>query len=269
MSHEFFQITAPSPGSPFVAAAIHDGHLVREELQPLFKLPAPDRLREEDPHTAYWATDAPTQIIGLRSRFEVDLNRPRALAVYQKPEDAWGLEVWQAQLEEEVLHRSLGLYDAFYAEAKKVLSRLVEQHGYVIIYDLHSYNHKREGATSPAADPAKNPEVNLGTANLNRELWAPVVDGFIQDLQAFNYQGRQLDVRENVKFKGGYFSKWVHEQFGDRSCTIAIEFKKFFMDEWTGEPEQEQVEAIKRALEHTVPGMLAAAQQVGEKLRQP
>jgi N-formylglutamate deformylase len=264
MPHDFFSTT---PGdSPFVAAAIHDGHLVREELQTLFKLTDPERLREEDPHTAYWATVAPTRIIGLRSRFEVDLNRPRVLAVYQKPEDAWGLEVWQSQLEQEVLGRSLALYDAFYAEVKKVLSRLVEQHGYVVIYDLHSYNHKREGAEGPAADPAGNPEVNLGTANLNRDLWAPVVDGFIKDLQAFDYQGRRLDVRENVKFKGGYFSKWVYEQFGDRSCTIAIEFKKFFMDEWTGEPDQEQVETLKKALQHTIPGMLEASQRVGKVL---
>ncbi|CAN5736853.1 N-formylglutamate amidohydrolase [soil metagenome] len=263
MPHSFFRITSPSPDSPFVAAAIHDGHQVREELLPLFKLPEQERLREEDPFTASWATIAPTQIIGLRSRFEVDLNRPRVLAVYQRPEDAWGLEVWQAKLEPEVLDQSLELYDAFYREVRQVLSRLVEQHGYVVIYDLHTYNHKREGPAGPPADPAGNPEVNLGTANLNRELWAPVVDGFIRDLQAFDFQGRQLDVRENVKFKGGYFSKWVQEQFGDRSCTIAIEFKKFFMDEWTGEPDQQQIALIRQALQHTVPGMLEAGQAVG------
>lgn len=266
MPHDFFRIT--SGNSPFVAAAIHDGHPVRDELQGLFKLNDQERLREEDPHTAYWATIAPTQIIGLRSRFEADLNRPQALAVYQKPEDAWGLEVWQSQLAEEVAGRSLALYDTFYAEVRKVLGRIIKQHGYVVVYDLHTYNHKREGANGPPAAAAGNPEVNLGTANLNRELWAPVVDGLIRDLQAFDYHGRKLDVRENVKFKGGYFSKWIHEQFPDRSCVIAIEFKKFFMDEWTGKPDQEQVKTIKQALQHTIPGMLQASQAVGGKLQQ-
>jgi N-formylglutamate deformylase len=266
MPDDFFQISSLTPDSLFVAAAIHEGHRVREELLPLFKLTNQERLREEDPHTASWATIAPTRIVGLRSRFEVDLNRPRALAVYQRPEDAWGLEVWQKKLEQEVLDRSLALYDTFYREVRQVLSRLIKQHGYVVIYDLHTYNHLREGADGPPADPAGNPEVNLGTANLNRKLWAPVVDGFIRDLQDFDYQGHSLDVRENVKFKGGYFSKWVHEQFGDRSCTMAIEFKKFFMNEWTGEADQEQVALIRQALEHTVPGMLVASQEVGKAI---
>ena len=30
-----------------------------------------------------------------RSRFEVDLNRPREEAVYRVPEDCWGLDVWR------------------------------------------------------------------------------------------------------------------------------------------------------------------------------
>jgi N-formylglutamate deformylase len=266
MPEPFFQIISVSPDSPFVAAAIHDGHKVRENLKHLFKLSPGERLREEDPHTAYWASLAPTQIVGLRSRFEADLNRPRSLAVYQRPEEAWGLEVWQNQLSEEVLKESLALYDRFYKEVREVLSRLVDRHRYVVIYDLHTYNHLRQGPDGPMANPAKNPEINLGTANLDRKRWAPVVDGLVRDLQTYDYQGRQLDVRENVKFKGGYFSKWVQEQFGERSCTIAIEFKKFFMNEWTGQHDQNQVDLIREVLQHTVPGMLEASQEVAETL---
>ncbi len=76
---------------PLVATAIHDGHEVRPELLPYMAISETDRLREEDPFTADWMPMAPTQIVGLRSRFEVDLNRPRDKAVYLKPEDAWGL----------------------------------------------------------------------------------------------------------------------------------------------------------------------------------
>jgi glutathione synthase len=46
---------------------------------------------------------------------------------------------------------------------------------------------------------------------------------------------------------------------------IAIEFKKTFMDEWTGEPDQKLLDAIKSALESTVEPCLAALQKVRKK----
>ena len=67
---------------PVVAAAIHDGHRVREEVSKILALTDAERLREEDPFTAIWTEVAETRIIGLQSRFEVDLNRPREKAVY-------------------------------------------------------------------------------------------------------------------------------------------------------------------------------------------
>ena len=61
-----------------------------------------------------------------------------------------------------------------------------------------------------------------------------MIDRFIADLRAFDFMGRKLDVRENVKFKGGNQVKWLHENFAENGCGLAIEFKKFWMDEWTG-----------------------------------
>ena len=80
-------------GGPLIATAIHDGHAVRDELMRYLSLGDSTRLREEDPFTGLWTKIAPTQVIGTRSRFEVDLNRPRETAVYRVPEDAWGLTV--------------------------------------------------------------------------------------------------------------------------------------------------------------------------------
>ena len=76
------------------------------------------RLREEDPFTAQWTGVAETQITALRSRFEVDLNRPRETAVYLKPEDAWGLEVWKTGPSPEIVARSMAEYNAFYSEVR-------------------------------------------------------------------------------------------------------------------------------------------------------
>jgi hypothetical protein len=250
--------------SPLVATAIHDGHALRDEVAEIMLLAEADRLREEDPFTGGWTTVAATRMVGLRSRFEVDLNRPREKSVYIEPEDAWGLHVWHEKPSPEIIERSLAQYDAFYAEVKRLLSGLEQRFGRFVIFDLHSYNHRREGPHGPIADPALNPEVNVGTGTMDRERWAPIVDRFITDLRAVDFLGRHLDVRENVKFFGGQFPRWIHENFPESGCAIAIEFKKFFMDEWTGQPDPagKQIEAIRRALAATVPGVLEALKEL-------
>lgn len=243
--------------SPLIAAAIHDGHDSREEVLQLFALTDAERLREEDPFTATWTTVAETRIVGLHSRFEVDLNRPREKAIYREPADAWGLQVWKVPLSPEIIARLLAEYDAFYAEVKRILTDMEQQFGHFVVFDLHTYNHRRAGANAPPADAIANPEVNIGTGNMPRERWTPIVERFTNDLQNFDFLGRQLDVRENIKFRGGHFSRWIHETFPLSGCALTIEFKKFFMDEWTGVPDSAQVDAIRQALCHTVPGVLS------------
>ena len=119
-----------------------------------------------------------------------------------------------------------------------------------------SYNHRREGPNALPADAEGNPEVNIGTGNMNLQKWGPLVEHFITDLQNFDFLGRHLDVRQNVKFRGGHFSRWIHEFFPDSGCALAIEFKKFFMDEWTGEPDMAQINTIQQALQSTLPRIL-------------
>ncbi len=251
------------PGEgPLVATAIHDGHAIREELRDRSALSGSVRLREEDPFTGEWTTVADTRVVVRRSRFEVDLNRLREKAVYQEPGDAWGLDLWKEPLTPEMLDRSLALYDSFYAELKRLLQKKVESHGRFVLFDLHSYNHRRAGPEGPPAAPEENPEVNVGTGNLDRELWGPVVEPFLSAMRGFDVGGRQLDVRENVKFRGGYLSKWVQQEFPGSGCALAIEFKKFFMDEWTGQPVPETMAAIGRALASTVSPVLAALARV-------
>ncbi len=126
-------------------------------------------------------------------------------------------------------------------------------------YDLHTYNHRRDGPGGPTADAAGNPEVNIGTGTLDRGRWGAVVDRFVTGLSAFDFLGRRLDVRENVKCRGGNFPRHVNQRFGDRGVAIAIEFKNFFMDEWTGARDEATSNAIRSALRATVPGVLETA----------
>ncbi len=244
---------------PLVACAVHDGHEVRPEVAACLRINAAQRRYEEDPFTGDWTSIAPTRIIALRSRFEVDLNRPREKAVYITPEDAWGLDVWQCSPAAEMVARSLRSYDDFYAHLRLVLDRLVTRHGKVVVFDLHSYNHIRGGAGGVPADPDGNPEVNLGTGTMDRTAWAPIVDRWLAAMRTFDYFGCRLDVRENVKFFGGQLPRWVHENFPHSVCALAIEVKKFFMNEWTGKLDFEKHDALKQALS-------CAAKVVGEEL---
>jgi hypothetical protein len=43
-----------------------------------------------------------------------------------------------------------------------------------------------------------------------------------------------LDVRSNVKFRGGNMSRWINARYKDNGCSIAVEMKKIYMDEWSG-----------------------------------
>jgi N-formylglutamate deformylase len=241
---------------PVVATAIHDGHGLRPEVAGRLAIDEATRLREEDPYTGRLAAVAPTWMVPVRSRFEVDLNRPRDRAVYREPRDAWNLEVWSEPCDEELIARSLTQYDAFYVLLERVLRERERRNGRFVVLDLHSYNHQREGADGATADPALNPEINVGTGTVDRARWGALVDRFCADLSARRVRGHALDVRENVKFRGGAMAAWIHRTFPTTGCALAIEIKKTFMDEWSGRLDEVHLGELARALQATLPGLV-------------
>lgn len=247
---------AEAGDGPLVACAIHAGHEVREEVARLLRLDSPQRQYEEDPYTDRWTSIAPTRIVVGHSRFEVDLNRPRDKAVYIRPEDAWGLDLWNSPLPQEVVDRSLAIYDAYYAYWRGLLDQLVARHGRIVVFDLHSYNHRRGGSEGPAADPEQNPEINLGTRTMARGRWARVVDRVLAELRAAKYLDRRLDVRENVRFFGGHMASWSHQTHPESVCVLSVEVKKIFMDEWSGALDEPRFQAVGAALQRAAAGAL-------------
>lgn len=252
---EFCVIELDNP-TPLVTTAIHNGHKLSENLNKITALSEIERFREEDPYTGTWGEISGNHIISQRSRFEFDLNRSPEKAIYMLPSDAWGLNLWKKVPSEKVLAQTLQRYTSIYEEIYDGLNMLIQRFGKIVVLDLHSYNHRRGGPDAPPAPPDLNPEINIGTGTMDREYWAPLVDGFINDLRAYDFQERKFDVRENIKFRGGYFPTWIHRTFRYSACCISVEVKKFFMDEWSCRPDWGIIDDISDALITTVPGLV-------------
>ena len=240
--------TTTTGDDAILATAIHAGHSLRPEVAKIAKLSDADRLREEDPFTDRWVRIAENSMVVDRSRFEVDLNRARDKAVYIAPEDAWGLDLWTSEPTADMVAATLEIYDRFYLELGELCDQIIEAHGHVVVLDLHSYNHRRKGPDAAVDDPDMNPDINLGTESIATS-WAPVVAAFSDAMANYHFFDDRLDVRANVKFKGGHMSRWINARYVDKGCSIAVEMKKIYMDEWSGKLDEEVTPSIDDALE--------------------
>lgn len=238
---------------PVLATAIHDGHAVRDSLRPHLALDPDGRRREEDPMTGLLTTVGDARLRVRTSRFEVDLNRPRDKALSDDPADTWGLQVWKGALPAVEIARSLSIYDDFYAMIRALLDEMISQWGCVLLLDIHSYNHRRDGADAPPASQADNPDIELGVTTLDHARWGPALKRFTQALCARPVAGRTPDVRNNIRYPtGGYFPEWVYANYGSKVCTISPEFKKIYMDEWSGQLDIDALEQFREGLRDAV-----------------
>jgi hypothetical protein len=249
--------------SPVVGTAIHNGHAVRQDLLSKMALADGERLREEDPFTAETIRDLSNRIVFQRSRFEIDLNRARHEAVYLHPDQAWGLKVWREPPSGAEHAESLALHGAYYGMLQNYLRGVEAQYGSFAVLDIHSYNHRRAGPSAASMAAVDAPEINIGTISMDRTRWAPVVDAFMDFAAEFDFLGRRLDVRENVAFQGrGEQTRFIHERFPTTGCAIAVEFKKIFMDEWTGVPDWQALAALRALVASSVPVLEDALREV-------
>ena len=236
---------------PIACTAIHNGHLLSDIIAANMALSEKERLYEEDPYTGYFTEICSNMIKVNYSRFQVDLNRPLSGSFYAVPQQAWGLQVRKELPESAEIEFSNQCYRWYYQTVKEHIDMLLEKYAKIFVYDLHSYNHQRGGEGADYDDPLQNPEIIIGTNNMP-EVWFSLVDKIVEQLRSKDYFGRGLDVRVNVKFDGGHFSRWLHNTYGERVCCIALEFKKIFMDEWTGEIDWIKAKRLREILQSSL-----------------
>ena len=175
--------------------------------------------------------------------------------MYRTPEDAWGLELWREALPAEEIERSRDLYDDFYFEFGRRLDELA---------DTRSVRRARPAFVQP---PARRRRCAAGAGRNEpggqcRDWCArpsalePRRRPVPRNARRPKVCGRRLDVRENVRFRGGELCRWVDRRYGGRGCALAIEFKKVFMDEWTGELDEPHLEELRGALAAVVPALI-------------
>lgn len=237
--------------SPIISLALHDGHYIPPDILRNIKLEEHERFREEDPYTAQMADLPVNKVVVNTSRFYVDLNRLKDEAIYKQPKDAWGLQVWNGKFPEEIEKKQMAYYHQFYSDIQILIQNTIQNFGFFIILDIHSYNHRRE---SPDIDAPfeSNPEINIGS-KYNESKWNIQTNNFINFLSNSTINGHAPDVRENIKFKGGGFSQWVNQHYSEHGYVLSIEFKKTFMDEWTGRGDIAHIQDIRRILIDSIP----------------
>ena len=190
-------------------------------------------MREEDPLTDFFLAAGDTVVRANRSRFEFDLNRPPESAVTTDPEDTWGLRIWNPALPEEEKELSLALHRRFYDWIAQRVEAMIEEHGRILVLDVHSYNHRREGRDAEPDDPQVSPDIDLGATTLNKDLYAELLERFGDALRSRRVAGRAPKVGTNIRWEdGGHFPEWLHAEYGDAACVMTLEYKKMFMDEW-------------------------------------
>lgn len=206
---------------PYLCGAVHDGHQFRKELWDNCYHSEYDRWYEEDPCTKEFVRTLPIVIAGCDSRFEYDLNRDPANAIF---EDAWGKKLWKSPLSEAMKEKSLAKHAAFYKVVHALVEKLEQKFGTIVVYDIHSYNWKRWDREVPV--------INLGTSNIDNERYGNSVELWRHSLSHLQLPGvEQTSSKINDTFYGnGYFLKYITKTFRN-TLVLATEFKKIYCDE--------------------------------------
>ncbi len=219
--------------SPVLAIAPHAGHQVRDELLPSMVASEAQRLTEEDPGTDRLLRPFPVAIWTQTSRFEVDLNRPRHSSAYTTPDTCWGIRLYDELPTEGLLERSRQRHDEAWAALDALVDAAVEEFGFCVLLDFHSYCYRREDPSALWWEHPEKPVFNLGTRGAHPRFRA-LNRALLGILRPLRWQGRAVTVGENTVFGGGTIHKRQQQRHPGRVVVPSLELVKVFMDEHTG-----------------------------------
>lgn len=246
----------------FAGVSMHSGHRVRDEILDMLSISEADRFREEDPFMDRFISGFPIRITGRDSRFEYDLNRNPYQAIYDFDKPTWGLQVWKQEVTEEQRRQSIRKHREFHALLEMVCRFLLTQNRHALLLDLHSYCYKRETRRVWYED--ERPEINIGTGAVNQEIFGPAIACFKQGLHRTIIHGHKLRISENEIFLGGYLSRHLSRIYHEQMLVLALEYKKIFMDEWTGEIYPDVLEELIRDFRKSVDRAVDACMKAGK-----
>ncbi len=222
----------------FVCTAIHSGHRMRPALREKCALSEAERLYEEDPFTDEVIADMPITVIGNDSRFEYDLNRAAEACIY---EEAWGKTVWRIPLSEAEKAASVAKHEAFYTVLGTLYDKLEGLHPAVLVYDVHAYNYRRPGMSDDA------PMFNVGTEQLDTRRWQQFIGQWVDRLGRIRLPGVEVRAAIDETFYGrGYHATFIGQHCRN-TLALPTELKKVFMDETSGEPRRDVLQALRQA----------------------
>ena len=232
---------------PFIGCAIHKGHFLHSFVKNNLAISDEIQLMEEDPFTDTFLDSHYNKIIVNLSRFEVDMNRKRDKCIYQTSCDAWGLITRKNSFTNDELQFLYSEYDDFYKMVEQKIDQMLKIFKKIVVFDIHSYNHRRNGQNALPDDPDKNPEIIIGTSNMPSK-WQPLIDKIQSHISTLKYFDRYLDVRRNIKYPGGNFPRWLHDKYPEQVCCVSFEFKKIFMDEWSGKVDNDKLHQLNKII---------------------
>ncbi len=210
--------------APFCCTSIHSGSKLRPELHRKIALNDYQRWYEEDPFTDDFIKSMPITIIGLDSRFEYDLNRAPGECIYT---EAWGKQVWKRKLSTIEIKTSKTKHDNYYAVLHALITKLEQKFSGCLVYDLHSYNHKRWEREVPL--------FNIGTERIDSERFASSIENWQAELAKVSLTGIETTIATNDVFRGlGYNLAYITQNFKN-TLVLATEIKKVYCDELTGD----------------------------------
>jgi hypothetical protein len=233
---------------PFIATAIHAGHCVREELLPFMALDSNQRKFEEDTGTDLMIKGLANAVRALESRSVYDINRSRELALPLTPERFWGTQVYKTLPTPEMNQKSLKSYESFYRFMETCIARILDQFGFCIVYDIHSYNISRQQEKGIASPPV----FNLGTALLDKSKWEKAIALWIEQLGTISLPGIKTDVAQNHVFLGkAEFCRRLCNM-DDRILVLPTEVSKVYMDEKKGDVYPDVIQAVRNGLQKVI-----------------